>query len=133
MNARCEAGKQHWTRWKDVRWMIIGMLTVTGYYRGNGLVSPSSLYKQYSTSRIHVVGERRLTKSQANAWPEIWSSMSKKSQQKEKQHWAEEKPKIDSERKLRGIYWVDSDDKEFSETLTNRERSWKCYAFCNAA
>ena len=48
-------------------------------------------------------------------WPESWSGMSKKSQQKEKQHWAEEGPKLDSARKLRRIYSIDPEDKEFFE------------------
>ena len=43
----------------------------------------------------------RLTKIQTSSrpediWPEIWSSMSEKDQQKEKQHWAEENPKFDT-------------------------------------
>ena len=52
-------------------------------------------------------------------WPEIWSGISKKSQQKEKQHWAEEEPKVDDARKLRGIYYMVPEDKEFN-------KSWKC-------
>ena len=43
--------------------------------------------------------------------------MSKKTQQKEKQHCVEEEPKLDSERLLRGIYYIDPEDKEFNETL----------------
>ena len=48
-------------------------------------------------------------------WPEIWPRMSKAAQQKEKQQWAIEKPKFDNARKLRGIHFIDPDDKEFEE------------------
>ena len=59
--------------------------------------------------------------------PEIWSGMSKKSQQKEKQHWAEEEPKLDNARKPRGFYYVDPDDKEFNETLKSAPKKvWMC-------
>ena len=52
---------------------------------------------------------RRRTKIHATTrpdhlWPEIWSGMSKAAQRKEKQQRAIEKPKLDSARKLGGIY-----------------------------
>ena len=55
-------------------------------------------------------------------WPEIWSGISQKSQQKEKQHWAEEEPKVDDARKLRGIYYMVPEDKEFNKTLKMLEK-----------
>ena len=58
-------------------------------------------------------------------WPEAWSSMSKKSQRKEKQHWAEKKPKLDYARKLRGIHCIDLEDEEFNETLKNARKKWE--------
>ena len=48
--------------------------------------------------------------------------MSRKSQQKEKQCRAEEKPKLDNARKLRGIHLIDPEDKEFNETLKNARK-----------
>ena len=64
----------------------------------------------------------RLTKNQATArpdylWPEMWSCMSKAAQRKEKQQWAIEKTKLDNARKLRGIYFIDLDDREFKGTI----------------
>ena len=56
--------------------------------------------------------------------------MFEKSQQKEKQHWEEEKPKLDNVRKLRGIYYIDPVDKEINETLKKLEGS--TYGRCNA-
>ena len=49
--------------------------------------------------------------------PEMWSRMSKAAERKEKQKWAVEKPKLDNARKLRGIFLLDPDDKEFKETI----------------
>ena len=92
---------------------------------------------EYFTNRIHAVWVR-LTKIEGtsrpeNIWPEIRSSMSKKSQQTEKQHWTEEKPKLDNARKLRGFYFVDPDDEEFNETLKHaRKRVGSVFGFCNA-
>ena len=36
---------------------------------------------------------------------------------KEKLKWSNEKPKLDNARRLRGIYWLDPEDKEFKETI----------------
>ena len=65
---------------------------------------PVHLLEQHSTSRIQ--SRRRLTKIQATSrpeyvWPEVWSNMSKTSQHKEKQHGAEETPKLDNALELR--------------------------------
>ena len=44
---------------------------------------------------------------------------------KEKQKWAEEKIHLDNARKLRGIYFIDPEDKEYKETIKNALRNWK--------
>ena len=57
----------------------------------------------------------RQTKIQAtarpeNVWREVWSKMGKaaqKTDKKEKQEWANEKPKLDIARRLRRIYFID--------------------------
>ena len=52
----------------------------------------------------------------------MWSGrMSKAAQRKEKQRWAFEKPKLDSARKLRGIYLINR--KEFKETIKKRKET----------
>ena len=38
---------------------------------------------------------------------------------KERQTWSHEKPKLDNARKLRGIYFIDPEDKEFKDTIKN--------------
>ena len=41
---------------------------------------------------------------------------------REKQKWAIEKPKLDNARRLRGIYFIDPEDKEFKQTIQNARR-----------
>ena len=43
-------------------------------------------------------------------------------QNREKQEWTREKPKLDNARKLKGIYIIDPDDRENSEILKNARR-----------
>ena len=40
----------------------------------------------------------------------------------EKEKWAMEKPKLDNARRLRGIYFIDPEDKEFKETIKNAQQ-----------
>ena len=40
-----------------------------------------------------------------------------------KQKWAIEKPKLDNARRLRGIYFIDPEDKEFKETIRNATKT----------
>ena len=71
----------------------------------------------------------RLTKRQATSrpdqsWPELWRGMSRNAKLREKHKWAIEKPKLDNARRLRGIYFIDPEDKEFKET-SRKARNWK--------
>ena len=43
--------------------------------------------------------------------------MGRNAKLKEKQKWSSEKPKLDNARRLRGIYFIDPEDKEFKETI----------------
>ena len=45
--------------------------------------------------------------------------MGRNAELKERQKWSNEKPKFDSARRLRGIYYIDPEDKEFKETIQN--------------
>ena len=45
--------------------------------------------------------------------------MGKNAKLKERQKWSHEKPHLDNARKLRGIYFIDPEDKEFKETIKN--------------
>ena len=48
--------------------------------------------------------------------------MSKNAKLKEKQKWSHEKPHFDNARKLRGISFIDAEDKEFKETIKNARK-----------
>ena len=68
---------------------------------------------------------RKQTTSRPDSlWPEIWKDMSEASTRREKQKWAIEieKPKLDSARKLRGIYFSHPDDQEFKGIMKNARR-----------
>ena len=70
---------------------------------------------------------RRLTKRQATPrpdrlWPELWTKLGRNAKLREKQKWAIEKPKPDNARRLRGIYFIDPEDKESKETIRNARK-----------
>ena len=48
--------------------------------------------------------------------------MGRNAKLKEKQKWSHEKLHLDNERKLRGIYFIDPEDKEFKETIKNARK-----------
>ena len=48
--------------------------------------------------------------------------MSENAKLREKQKWSNEKPKLDNARRLRGIYFIDPEDKEFKETIKNARK-----------
>ena len=88
-------------------------------------------------TRFTVLGEKapdgymwsgvRLTKKQLTSrpdhlWPELWKSMGKHAKLKEKQKWSSEKLHLENARKLRGIYFIDPEDKEFKETIKNARK-----------
>ena len=66
----------------------------------------------------------RLTRKQLTSrpdylWPELWTKLGRNAKLKEKHKWSNEKPKLDNARRLRGIYFIDPEDKEFKETMRN--------------
>ena len=48
--------------------------------------------------------------------------MGKNAKLKENQKWSEEKIHLDNARKLRGIYFIDPEDKEYKETIKNARK-----------
>ena len=72
-------------------------------------------------------GWRRLTRKQLTSrpdhlWPELGKSVGKNAKLKEKQKWSNEKLHLENARKLRGIYFIDPEDKEFKETIKNARK-----------
>ena len=69
----------------------------------------------------------RLTRKQVTSrpdhlWPESLDEIGKNAKLKERQKWSHEKPKLDNARKLRGIYFIGPEDKEFKETIKNARK-----------
>ena len=65
---------------------------------------------------------KQLTSRPDHLWPELWEKMGKNAKLKEKHEWAIEKPKFDNARRLRGIYFIDPEDKDFKETIKNARK-----------
>ena len=65
---------------------------------------------------------KQLTSRPDHLWTELWKSMGKNAKLKEKQKWSEEKIHLDNAQKLRGIYFIDPEDKEFKEAIKNARK-----------
>ena len=65
---------------------------------------------------------KQLTFRPDRLWPELWINLGRNAKLKEKHKWSTEKPKLDNGRRLRGIYLIDPEDKEFKETIKNARK-----------
>ena len=65
---------------------------------------------------------KQLTSRPDHLWPELWERMGKNAKLKEKQKWSHEKLHLDNARKLRGIPFIDPEDKEFKTTIKNARK-----------
>ena len=65
---------------------------------------------------------KQLTSRLDHLWPELWIKMGRNAKLKEKQKLSNEKPKLDNARRLREIYFIDPEDKEFKETIKNARK-----------
>ena len=65
---------------------------------------------------------KQLTSRPDHLWPELWKSMGKHAKLKEKQKWSNEEIHLENARKLRGIYFIAPEDKEFKETIKNARK-----------
>ena len=65
---------------------------------------------------------KQLTSRPDHLWPESWKTMGRNAKLKEKQKWFNEKLHLDNVRKLRGIHFIDPEDKEFKETIKNARK-----------
>ena len=75
--------------------------------------------KMWSGERLT---RKQLTSRPDRLWSEIWGKMGKHAKLKEKLKWSNEKLHLENERKLRGIYFIDPEDKEFKETIENARK-----------
>ena len=103
----------------DDYWNIDGSRDLSDPWTGHTIYSIG----RKTSRRIYVVGGRltrkQLTSRPDHLWPELWKSMGKHAKLKEKQKWSNEKLHLENARKLRGIYFIDPEDKEFKETIKN--------------
>ena len=75
----------------------------------------------YMWSRVRLT-TRQATSRPDHLWPELWIKMGRNAMLKERQKWSTGKAQLDNARKLRGIYFIDPEDKEFKETIKNARR-----------
>ena len=107
--------------------MIIGISMDQEICLVLGQVSLSLLCWDEKPPDEYMWSGERLTEWQAiprpdHLWPELWRGIASNAKLREKHDWAIEKPKLDSARRLRGIYFIDPEDKEFKETITSARR-----------
>ena len=107
----------------DDCWNIDGSRDLSDYWTG---FTQSTPLEENRPDGYMWSGER-LTKRQATSrpdhlWPELWKKMGKNAKLKEKQKWSNEKLHLDNARKLRGIHFIDPEDKEFKETIKNARK-----------
>ena len=84
-------------------------------------------YWKRNVQKGYMWSERRLTKILAttradNVWLEVWTKIGKAAHKREKQEWANEKPKLDNAWRLRGIYFIDPEDGEYKDTVEHARR-----------
>ena len=65
---------------------------------------------------------RQLTSRPDHLCPELWTKLGRNVKLKERHKWSNEKPKLDNAIRLRGIYFIDPEDKEFKETIKNARK-----------
>ena len=93
-------------------------------------VSLSLLYWKRKPPDGQMWSGERLTKRQVTSrpdyvWPQLWTKLGRNAKLKEKQKWSNEKPKLDSARRLRGIYFIDLRTRSSKKPLRMLERNWK--------
>ena len=88
-------------------------------------MSGNFIYRHHVEPRVKLYSPREEsfpTSRPDFLWPELWKKLGRNAQLKERQKWSHEKPKLDNARKLRGIYFIDPEDKEFKETIKNARK-----------
>ena len=65
---------------------------------------------------------KQLTSRPDHLWPELWIKYGRNAKLKDKQKWSNEKHHLEDARKLRGIYFIDPEDKEFKVTIKNARK-----------
>ena len=66
--------------------------------------------------------KRQATNSPDRLWLKLWTKLERNAELREKQKWSIEKRPLDNAGRLRGIYFIDPEDKEFKETIKNARK-----------
>ena len=107
----------------DDFWNIDGSRDLSDYWTGFTQFTPLEEKApdgyMWSGGRLT---RKQLTSTPYYSWPELWEKMGKNAKLKERQKWSHEKPQLDNATKLRGIYFIDPEDKEFEETIKNARK-----------
>ena len=107
----------------DDYWNVDGSRDLSDYWTG---FTQFALLEEKPPDGFEWSGGR-LTRIQQTSrpdhlWPELWTKLEKNAKLKERQTWSQEKLHLDNARKLRGIYFIDPEDKEFKETIKNARK-----------
>ena len=107
----------------DDYWNIDGSRDLSDYWASSTQFTPMEEKPpdgyMWSGKRL---ARKQLTSRPDYLWPELWEKMGKNAKLKEKQKWSEEKLHLENARKLRGIYFIEPEDKEFKETIKNARK-----------
>ena len=112
---------QMWACCKKKGLTITGMSIRTDLCQIRGedlLCRKKSVQKDFCGSVGHRQKVQTTTRPE-NVWPQVWTKIGKASHKREKQERANEKPRLDNARRLRGIYFIDPDDRDHTETVKN--------------
>ena len=113
-------------RRNDDNWNIDGSRDLSDSWTG---FTQFTLLSEKPPSGYFRSGERltrqQLTSRPDHLWPELWAKLGRNVKLKERHKWSDEKPKLDNARRLRGIYFIDLEDKEFKETMENTCKKWE--------
>ena len=106
--------------------MIVGMSMGSETCLIHGQVSLNFTLLEEKPPDGYMWSKGRLTRKQLTSrpdhlWPELWKTMGKNAKLKEKQKWSK-KLHLENARKLRGICFIDLEDKEFKETIQNARK-----------
>ena len=107
----------------DGYWNIDGSRDLSDYWTG---FTQFTLLEEkppdgYMWSEVEI-NKKQLTSRPDHLWPQIWKTMGKNAKLKERQKCSNEKLHLEKARILRGIYFIDPEDKEFKETIENARK-----------
>ena len=107
----------------DDYWNIDGSRDLSGSWTGctQFILLEEKPPDGYMWSRERLT-KRQVTSRPNHLWPELWIKLGRNGKLKERQKWSNEKPKLDNARRLRGIYFMDPEDKKVKESIKNARK-----------